>query len=63
MVRLNFKEGRGRSKGTDEQPLSDKPPMMQCGKRAVPGSSNLKSQHKVLCYRSEKNSVNFVFLN
>ena len=50
---LNIKEGEdAEARGTDEQPLFD---MMwrdlryDVEKLAVPGNSNLKAQHKVLC--------------
>ena len=45
-------------KGTDEKPLSNKPPLIRCGKHyiyqlAVPGSSNLNLSfsvfHNALC--------------
>ena len=38
-------------RGTDEQPLSDKPPFPQCGEthKLTTGSSNLKVEHKGLC--------------
>ena len=36
---------------TDEQPLSDKPPLTRCGEtyKLITGNSNLKTQQKVLC--------------
>ena len=39
------------ARGTDEQTLSDKPPLTRCGKtyKLTTGSSNLKAQHKILC--------------
>ena len=37
------------ARGTDEQPLSEKPRRYDFEKLTVPGSSNLKAQHKVLC--------------
>ena len=39
------------ARGTDKQPLSDKPPLTRCGEtyKLTTGSSNLKAQHKVLC--------------
>ena len=46
LVRLNIKEGgEVEARGTDEQPLSDKPPLMRCGKtyKLTTGSSNLKA--------------------
>ena len=61
LVKLQIKEGnrqRQRGGGNDEQPLSDKPPLMQCeetcSKLAVTGSINLNLnfsgvQQKVLC--------------
>ena len=42
------------ARGTDEQPLYDKPPLMLVEKLTVPGSNNLKAQHKVLCKRDER---------
>ena len=36
---VEAEEGKG--EGTDEQPLSDKPLLIRCGKITVPGSSNL----------------------
>ena len=37
-------------RGTDEQPLSDKPPLTRCEEtyKLTTASSNLKAQHKVL---------------
>ena len=39
------------ARGTDEQPLSDKPSLTRCGEtyKLTTGSSNLKAQHKILC--------------
>ena len=38
-------------RGTDEQPLSDKPPFPRCGEthKLTTDSSNLKVEHKGLC--------------
>ena len=42
-------------RGTDEQPLSDKPPL------TVPDSSNLKTQHKVVVKEIKEKSATFCF--
>ena len=37
------------ARGIDEQPLPDKHHWFNVEKPAVPGNSNLKTQHQVLC--------------
>ena len=47
------------ARGIDEQPLSDNPPLRQCGEsyKFTTSSSNLKAQHKILLKRG--GGVNF----
>ena len=53
------------ARGNDEQPLSDKPPLILCGETYsnTYNSSNLTTQNKVLCFKEVKEKcATFCFL-
>ena len=63
LLGLNIKVGtRQRQETLDEQPLSDKPRFTRCGEtyKLTTGSSNIKAQHKVLCFRWGKDDFSVV---